>query len=677
MALSRSLWRVPINLSVPGRCPAHNGSLDSALDGPHGGQALPGGSARILRGRGSCRADGRAGARSLRRARLRAQGDRPQQARGGGAARARGDLRGGGDRGARGRHRGVLRPRRGSERARQRRGAATADDRRHLPARHEGARGGAQVRRRGLHDRPDRPLRPRGGRGHDGRGARAHRPRRDRGRRRRAPGRGPGQDRLHLADDALGRRDARDHQPPPRALPEDHRAAHRRHLLRDDEPPGGRQADGAAMRSRARHRLAQLVELEPARRGRAPPPRGGVPDRQRGADPGGVARGRARRRDHLRGERARGARPAPRRLLPRAGDGRRRGVPRRPGGRALHAAQDDPAGARGPVRMRAAVAACVAVAALLAAGPARAAAPDRLRLADARPVPIEYFQGLTHDRAGARYFDGVVAGLYRTDRALRERGRNPAAIPPAIAIAFGFDHIGDIGFSAALGGVILPFECFTPGAPNGGNTCGQGGFGVADPATLQLRYVLALDPRDVAKAMWAEVSPDGTRVWTSAVPDLIAYRTADVSAANAAAGVRIRPVARLAGAVPPSGVTGAAFRDGRLLLAGQQTGPLELWSIDVRTGARRREAVLHVAGESEGLDTGDDGRGLVHWLVTPFDPRGRTPTDGGLHSEPLSFVPAGDAQLRAVVTPARLRAGRTATLRVRVTLRFRGRVHAV
>jgi hypothetical protein len=327
--------------------------------------------------------------------------------------------------------------------------------------------------------------------------------------------------------------------------------------------------------------------------------------------------------------------------------------------------------------MRRAVAACVAVAALLAAGPARAAAPDRLRLADTRAVPIEYFQGLTHDRAGARYFDGVVQGLYRTDRALRERGRNPAAIPPAVGSAFGFDHIGDIGFSPALGGLILPFECFAPGAPNGGNTCGQGGLGVADPATLQLRYVLALDPRDIAKAMWAEVSPDGTRVWTSAGPDLIAYRTADVSAANAAAGVRIRPVARLAGAVPPSGVTGAAFRDGRLLLAGQQTGPLELWSVDVRTGARRREATLRVSGESEGLDVVDDGHGVVHWLVAPLDPRGRPPSYGIGHSELLSFVPVADARLRAVVTPARLRAGRATRISVRVTLRFGGRVHVV
>lgn len=327
--------------------------------------------------------------------------------------------------------------------------------------------------------------------------------------------------------------------------------------------------------------------------------------------------------------------------------------------------------------MRGAVAAGLAVAALLGAAPAHAAAPDRLRLADARPVPIEYFQGLTHDAAGARFFDGVVQGLYRTDRGLHETARNPAAIPADVAAAFGFNHIGDVGFAAALGGLVLPFECFTPGGPNAGNTCGRGALGVADPVTLALRYVVPLDPVDIAKAMWAEVSPDGALVWTSAGADLIAYRTADVSAANAAAGVRIRPVARLAGAVPPSGVTGAAFRDGRLLLAGQLSGRLELWSVDVRTGARRREAVLPVAGESEGLDVLDDGHGVLHWLVTPFDPLGRAPTYGAGHSELLSFVPAADARLRAAVTPARLLAGRPTTVTVRVTLRVGGRPHAV
>ena len=79
----------------------------------------------------------------------------------------------------------------------------------------------------------------------------------------------PDAHRLPHADDAVGRRDRRDHRPAARAVPGDHRAAHRRHLLRDDEPPARRQADGRAVRPRARDRLEELVELQPARRRRA------------------------------------------------------------------------------------------------------------------------------------------------------------------------------------------------------------------------------------------------------------------------------------------------------------------------------------------------------------------------------------------------------------------------
>jgi hypothetical protein len=55
------------------------------------------------------------------------------------------------------------------------------------------------------------------------------------------------------------------------------------------------------------------------------------------------------------------------------------------------------------------------------------------------------------------------------------------------------------------------------------NTCGMGGFGVVDPVTLAWRYWVRLDPADIPKAMWAEVSPDGTLVWTSSGNDLLAY----------------------------------------------------------------------------------------------------------------------------------------------------------
>ena len=75
--------------------------------------------------------------------------------------------------------------------------------------------------------------------------------------------------RLALADHAVGRRDLRDGRPPACALPAARRPAERRHLLRDAEPPVGREADRAAVRPGHRRRLGQLVELGAAGRGRA------------------------------------------------------------------------------------------------------------------------------------------------------------------------------------------------------------------------------------------------------------------------------------------------------------------------------------------------------------------------------------------------------------------------
>src|SRR4029450_7433352 len=208
-------------------------------------------------------------------------------------------------------------------------------------------------------------------------------------------------------------------------------------------------------------------------------------------------------------------------------------------------------------------------AAIVVAAPASAADPGRWRISDVRNVPLEYFQGLTHDPAGNRYFDGVFEGLYKTDADLGERARCPVALPASVQ-ALGFNHIGDFpGDSAEGGRLILPLECYTPGGPNGGDTCGPGAFGVPPPAPLAWRSPVRLDPADIPKAMWAEASPDGQLVWTSSGKDLLAYRGSDVSAATAAAGTAIRPVRRLAGAVPPSGVTGGGVFRGRRLRAAQ------------------------------------------------------------------------------------------------------------
>ena len=304
---------------------------------------------------------------------------------------------------------------------------------------------------------------------------------------------------------------------------------------------------------------------------------------------------------------------------------------------------------------------------LAAAAPAtaRAADPGRWVRVAATPTKGEYYQGMTSDRAGHLFFDGFTVGGYRTDLALGEQARNENLIPPDEP----FNHIGDWTFDAGQNGrLILPLECYQPGAPNGGNTCGQGAFGVADPNTMTWQYRVLLDQADIAKAMWAEVSPDGSLIWTSSGADLLAYATADVNPANAGAAT-IHPVRRLAGAVPPSGITGAVFDGARLLVAGQGAGPFQIWSIDLATGAKRLESRQPWAGESEGLDRVDALGGELHWQVQPLS-FGRPPTFGAGHGEIVSFVRRADARIRLRVTR------RTKTqVTVAAALRFLGRDH--
>jgi hypothetical protein len=294
---------------------------------------------------------------------------------------------------------------------------------------------------------------------------------------------------------------------------------------------------------------------------------------------------------------------------------------------------------------RLSLAAAVAIAILASAAGAytlsdsAGAAKKRWRYEGHSNVPFEYFQGVTSDPQKHLYFDGVFTGLYRTDSRLREQARNPNAIPDAVLKAEGYDHIGDLTWDGAEGGrLLLPLECYYP--LMGGNTCKTGSIGVADPRTLRWRYYVKLDPAFIDKAIWAETSPDGKLLWTSSGSgrDLLAYRMADIAPANAApAGPALRPVVKLAGKVPPSGITGASFYRGRLLLAGQGTGRFEVWSVDVRNGRRRLEIKRNVAGESEGLDVARALGGLLHWQVTPT--RGRPPTFGLGHSALMNFVP--------------------------------------
>lgn len=208
--------------------------------------------------------------------------------------------------------------------------------------------------------------------------------------------------------------------------------------------------------------------------------------------------------------------------------------------------------------------------------------------------------------------------------------------------------------------MLLPLECYDDRL---GNTCGTGAFGVVDPTTLDWRYYVKLDPADIAKAMWVEVAPGGRLAWTSSGEDLLAYRLADVRPGRAApAAPTIRPVRRLRGAVPPSGVTGAAFWRGRLLLAGQDGAVFQVWSVDVRTGHRRLELERTINGESEGLDVTPALGGLLHWGVMPL-----SSTGPATYPQPslLTFIPTPPPRLR-VLAPWRVRAGRAIALRVRV-----------
>jgi hypothetical protein len=171
--------------------------------------------------------------------------------------------------------------------------------------------------------------------------------------------------------------------------------------------------------------------------------------------------------------------------------------------------------------------------------------------------------------------------------------------------------------------------------------------------------------------MWVEASPDGTLVWTSSGNDLLAYRSSDISAANAGpAAAPIRPFKRLPGAVPPSGVTGATFHEGRLFLAGQGNG-FQVWSVDTTSGARRLEIERAFSGsESEGLVTVRALGGILHWQILPF---GRTPTFGIGGGALLHFVPAGTLRLRLRASPRSVAAGERRRFRFRASFRAGGR----
>jgi hypothetical protein len=305
--------------------------------------------------------------------------------------------------------------------------------------------------------------------------------------------------------------------------------------------------------------------------------------------------------------------------------------------------------------------------ALLTAAPASAADPGRWTEVRRSPIPIFYYQGVAADPAGRFFFDGIAVGLYRTNAALKETGKTDNVIPADVSGREGYNHIGDIAYDTREGGrVLLPMECYVPGAPGGANTCGTGSIAVASPKTLKWLYYVKLDPQDIKKAMWCEVSPDGELLWTQQDKDLLAYSMDDISKANAApSGKQLRPVRRLAGAVPPSGITGAAFVDDRLYVAGSQDSTYQVWSIDVTRGTRRLEIERQVFGESEGLVSVDALGGTLHWIITPIDSKGRPATYTG--NVLITFKAKKGVRpaptLGVAPSPSRVRAGKRTKFR--------------
>jgi hypothetical protein len=317
------------------------------------------------------------------------------------------------------------------------------------------------------------------------------------------------------------------------------------------------------------------------------------------------------------------------------------------------------------------IAALVLALALVWSAPASARDPGRWTLTGWSSVTTDYWQGITTPGPGKPlFFAGPQHGLHRTTRALRQTAGVGNAIPDSVLAAEGYNHVGDVGYQG--GRVLLPLECYTPGGPNGGNTCGTGSIGVADPSTLAFQYYVKLDPAEIPKAMWVEAQ--GSLLWTSSGSDLLAYRAADVTAANAAPGAApIHSVRRLAGAVPPSGVTGAAVYGGRLFLAGSQGTTYQVWSVNTTTGARRLELELpSVQGEAEGLvNIPKLLGGQLHFLVAPLAAQPTYgPTVGLLHFTTGRFAGRG---LRVTA-----RSPNATSLRpkVNVTVKRRGRAVA-
>jgi hypothetical protein len=279
--------------------------------------------------------------------------------------------------------------------------------------------------------------------------------------------------------------------------------------------------------------------------------------------------------------------------------------------------------------------------------------PGRWSLVSTTSMRIFYYQGMTQDDQGHFYFDGIDNGLWKTDSSFTQIAGSTPYIPAAVAARDKYNHIGAIAYSKSTG-VLLPMECY-----DGTNCANTGAIGVANPNSLAWEYEVKLDPATIKKAMWAAVSPDDKLLWTSSNDELLAYDLTDVSAAHSwPTHPAIKPVRILKNAVPPSGVDGGAFYDGRLYLAGTVGNVHQVWSIDTSNGTRRLELSRTIVGEQEGIDFVRLDQGKVHPVALCSDPSCGTATHSATNSFggvlQLMVMPQADGKIPPTYSAATL-----------------------
>jgi hypothetical protein len=310
--------------------------------------------------------------------------------------------------------------------------------------------------------------------------------------------------------------------------------------------------------------------------------------------------------------------------------------------------------------------ALLVLATCVAAAPARAADPGRWRVTGTPRCRSSITRASPSIPRATSTSTASSSGSTGPTPSFTETARTADVIPPDVHASEGYNHIGDISFGPR-GGRPRPAAArvLRPNGPNGGNPCLHGSIGVADPGTLQWRYHVKLDPAEIPEG---DVERGLAR--RHAGVDLEPRRPARLPARRTSrAPTPLRRTRRstrcggLKGAVPPTGITGATFVDGRMFVAGQDGKTFRVYSIDLATGSRELEIERTIVGESEGLVTVAAKGRTLGWLIQPFNPEGNPPTYSPDHATLVSFARRAGAVSPGRAGPAGRRVRRRAVAR--------------